>query len=788
MQRAEKLEISYKLINSIVVVYLSGRLDSAGSPILQEKISSIASESKFAVLNFTNVDYISSIGIRALLMLEKALRAKGGRAALTGVTPNIRQALEMSGLSKEFPSFDSTETALEKLSLELNSETTLISKNINNHDYSIEYSKNAKSDFEVWGNYRQNVEVHPGIDDFSAVSMSELGISVGMGGFGSNSAIAAECPGEFITMGSFAAISPACENPLADYISTQAPDNTYVYALSALSVSGKPFATINASFAEAITFETLVTDLMSLKNELSPDSMDNIFYFISADLDYAEKVYSNSITDTISGNRTKSEINSKSAIIVGAATSSHGRSSDSDRYESQFSSGFFVSEKGIRFKSMAIFLEQRDERIFASDTESMSAILCSLDNLADCGVIHPESKIKNARISLYVPNAILQGEEKRLEIEYFDGNKFPQEFDIIIRKIYNDSGKVILKPLQGGFSSKTFFVDSYDLQGRRQLPTVLKIASVAVTQREVDAYRKYVEKYILNNSTTIMGSAQYSDWAGLRYNFVGITGAESKLVWLEKLYFSRSTEEIIQLFNRIFTNILKPWYGQPKLTEFFPYKDHDPRKLFTTLEKAAQDELGISSDEPELDCPELGRKLTNPYYFLKHEFPKRRENKILWYKSIVHGDLNMKNILLDEQQNVYVIDFSETRECNITSDFARIEPILKFETIDVTDEDELKRLLEFELGLAAPTKIGDMPEFCYTGTNPAVKKAYDIICRMRKYADITTLFETNFVPHILALLEWTLPVAAYYGMPLLHKRYATYSAAILCGKILELEK
>ena len=53
--------------------------------------------------------------------------------------------------------------------------------------------------------------------------------------------------------------------------------------------------------------------------------------------------------------------------------------------------------------------------------------------------------------------------------------------------------------------SNTFRVASYDPDGRRLLPTVLKIGGVALTEREEVANRKYVQTFILNNSTTLLG-------------------------------------------------------------------------------------------------------------------------------------------------------------------------------------------------------------------------------------------------------------------------------------------
>jgi len=69
-----------------------------------------------------------------------------------------------------------------------------------------------------------------------------------------------------------------------------------------------------------------------------------------------------------------------------------------------------------------------------------------------------------------------------------------------------------------------------------------------------------------------------------------------------------------------------------------------------------------------------------------------------------------------------------------------------------------------------------------------VEKAYKMICKLREYANVVTIFETDIVPYLIALLEWTYSVVCYTQLNILKKKYALYGAALMCEKILELEK
>jgi hypothetical protein len=304
----------------------------------------------------------------------------------------------------------------------------------------------------------------------------------------------------------------------------------------------------------------------------------------------------------------------------------------------------------------------------------------------------------------------------------------------------------------------------------------------------VEANRNYISRFILNNGTTLLGDAQHGEWAGLRYNFLGVNGPDSRLVWLHDQYLQRPLGEVSALFEQLFTRVLKPWYAQPKWEQVFLFREHNPLPLFPTLFETAEEVVGLSADDEGFECHELGVRLPNPFWFLKHEYSRRAGESRLWYTAVCHGDLNLRNVLVDERDNLYVIDFSETRPRNAVSDFARLEPVLKFEMIQPDSDADVRRLLIFEEGLTSVTALDQPPPFRYDGSDPQVARAHAVITLLRRFADRATLFETDIVPYWLALLEWTLPVVFYRQLNARQKRYAACSAALICRSIRQLER
>ncbi len=79
---------------------VDGRVDTNTSPQLQQAILNAFQKQKDVVVDSLNVPYISSAGLRALLIGQKTAASKGGSMKLTNVSDVVMNVLEMSGFSK----------------------------------------------------------------------------------------------------------------------------------------------------------------------------------------------------------------------------------------------------------------------------------------------------------------------------------------------------------------------------------------------------------------------------------------------------------------------------------------------------------------------------------------------------------------------------------------------------------------------------------------------------------------------------------------------------------------
>ncbi len=75
---------------------LSGRLDTATSPQLEAEISSCISGAEALILDFAELEYISSAGLRVLLAAQKTMN-KQGKMIIKNVNETINEVFEITG-------------------------------------------------------------------------------------------------------------------------------------------------------------------------------------------------------------------------------------------------------------------------------------------------------------------------------------------------------------------------------------------------------------------------------------------------------------------------------------------------------------------------------------------------------------------------------------------------------------------------------------------------------------------------------------------------------------------
>ena len=83
---------------TVLNVLIDGRIDATNAEEFRDSISTDLKRVKVLNLDFQNVDYISSVGIRSLLLLFKQMRRLDGRMEIININEQVREVLKLIGL------------------------------------------------------------------------------------------------------------------------------------------------------------------------------------------------------------------------------------------------------------------------------------------------------------------------------------------------------------------------------------------------------------------------------------------------------------------------------------------------------------------------------------------------------------------------------------------------------------------------------------------------------------------------------------------------------------------
>jgi anti-anti-sigma factor len=95
------------------VIHIKGRLDTTNYTVLEKKLMELIDRGENRLLvNLSGMDYVSSSGLRILLMALKRITVSNGKFALCSLQENIKEIFEISGFTNIFEIYDTEETAV----------------------------------------------------------------------------------------------------------------------------------------------------------------------------------------------------------------------------------------------------------------------------------------------------------------------------------------------------------------------------------------------------------------------------------------------------------------------------------------------------------------------------------------------------------------------------------------------------------------------------------------------------------------------------------------------------
>ncbi|TAJ73449.1 MAG: anti-sigma factor antagonist [Phenylobacterium sp.] len=109
------MQINEETRGDVLVVAATGRLDSGSAGELEAVLPARVQTHDKVILDLAEVPYVSSAGLRVMLIGAKAARAKGHKLVLTGLAQTVREVFDISGFTSIFAIEADVESALASL-------------------------------------------------------------------------------------------------------------------------------------------------------------------------------------------------------------------------------------------------------------------------------------------------------------------------------------------------------------------------------------------------------------------------------------------------------------------------------------------------------------------------------------------------------------------------------------------------------------------------------------------------------------------------------------------------
>lgn len=94
------MEIELITENGLEILTPIGRVDTSSAKIFEENVMESIDRCNKIIIAFNKIDYISSAGLRIILMAGKKLKTKQGNIILCGMADKVKDVFRMSGFDK----------------------------------------------------------------------------------------------------------------------------------------------------------------------------------------------------------------------------------------------------------------------------------------------------------------------------------------------------------------------------------------------------------------------------------------------------------------------------------------------------------------------------------------------------------------------------------------------------------------------------------------------------------------------------------------------------------------
>ena len=109
------LAVNTTTVQNAKVVTLAGEIDGSTAPQAQEQILALTGTGVKVALDMTGVTYMSSAGLRMLLLAYRTVNGKGGKIVLVGLSSELKDTMSVTGFLDFFTCTDTLDAGIKEL-------------------------------------------------------------------------------------------------------------------------------------------------------------------------------------------------------------------------------------------------------------------------------------------------------------------------------------------------------------------------------------------------------------------------------------------------------------------------------------------------------------------------------------------------------------------------------------------------------------------------------------------------------------------------------------------------
>ncbi len=369
---------------------------------------------------------------------------------------------------------------------------------------------------------------------------------------------------------------------------------------------------------------------------------------------------------------------------------------------------------------------------------------------------------------------------KHLKIDYQNFSNLDETDEKLIRYLFRDCSNVSLQSLDGGFSGNLVLGSkSTDILGHQQAPNVIKIGAQDLIGRERASFEK-IEHVLGNVAPHIADFADLGRRGAIKYRYASMGSGFSNT--FQKLFNTLSIEKIKRILDIVFIEQLGRFYAASKaesynILEYYAFS----AKLAASVRKKVHQILPEQVNERYLNFPN-GRQVNNICLFYEEELDKipetRRDSTNFSY---VHGDLNGANIIIDSQENVWLIDFFHTHCGHILKDLIKLENDILYIYTSISSEEEFTEALFLSDYLLDIEDLAQPLSLNISFKNSALNKAFEVIKILRSYYPQLLGIYRNPLQLFAGQMRYAVHTLSFDESGYWQKLWALYMAA-RCGE------